>query len=480
MQSQGRYAGIVGKSQRGFAGGADKPPMDASNTEFDILFVGGGGVAGLLKQMQVHEDCAHLKMGLVSRETVYTIPQVYFNALHEHKKLLNLESATLPGMIDAWSMINNNVVTKLSPEASKVTLDDGRELTYKALVMAPGFETSASLIPGLKEFDEGSQDNNVYVHQLDSKDRAYRNFYNGYYNRGGDLVTYSPAFPYKGEGTDFYALYYESFLRQDKFLDLQPAGAKIVYISPNKTVVPFPYANEVILDECHKRGVEVHLGWEMTSIQEDGAGVKTMTLRNVDTGATIEKDFSAATVNPTSRPWDWVREAGVTDAAGLVDVNRYTLQHKKYENIFAFGDCIAGDTTRTMSAIIKQAPVVKNNVLRFLHGQEANGVYDGFTQQILHLGTFQSTTFSHLHDFEPTTMNHWAPHYGLPARLYAKHAVRSQFKQGEAYLNHKKNHGAPYKSWPATYDELEHNEYLQKNAIPLEEVRFQGGEVKTA
>jgi len=132
-----------------------------------------------------------------------------------------------------------------------------------------------------------------------------------------------------------------------------------------------------------------------------------------------------------------------------------------------------------MSAVIKQAPVVKNNVLRWIHGKEPNGVYDGFSQQILHLGTFQSTSFSHLHDFEPTTANHFAVHYGPLSRLYAKHAARTQHKQGDTYLNYKKNHGAPYKHFPQTYDELEHSEYLQKHNVPLEEVRFQGGKVTT-
>jgi len=105
-----------------------------------------------------------------------------------------------------------------------------------------------------------------------------------------------------------------------------------------------------------------------------------MTLRNVDTGVEVEKSYTGATVNPTSKPHQWLVDSGVTDSTGMVDVNKYTLQHQRFENIFAFGDCIAGDTTRTMSAVISQAPVVKNNVLRFMHGKEPNGLWDGFSQ----------------------------------------------------------------------------------------------------
>ena len=307
-------------------------------------------------------------MGIISKDSSYVIPQAYFNVTHEHKKALNLESAQIVNMVDAWSSINVTTVKTLSPSTNSLTLENGKELTYKALVLAPGFDTDPDMVPGLKALDEGSEDNNTFVHCINSTGRVTRNFYNGYFAKGGDMINYSPAFPYKGEGTDFYSLYYESFMRQDKLLDIVPQGSKVCYISPNKTIMPFAYANEVCLDECHKRGIEVHLGWELVSVNEDACGNKSMTLRNVDTGETAEKGYSGATINPPSKPHQWLVDAGVTDSQGMVDVNKYTLQHSKYENIFAFGDCIAGDLTRTMTAVLGQAPVVKNNVLRYIKG----------------------------------------------------------------------------------------------------------------
>ena len=445
------------------------------------IFAGGGSVGGLLKQTQLHADAQNLKMGVICNDQIFVIPQAYFSVINEHKKPLNLESSSMAQLVDPWSTINQSSVTKLNPRDSKVTLADGKELSYKALVLAPGLDSKVENVEGLKEMDEGPESNNTFVHNLDSKDRVVRNFYNGFDAKGKDLICYSPAYPYKGEGTDFYALYYESYLRQDKMLGLAPEGSRVQYITPNKTIVPFPYANEVILDECHKRGLEVHLGWEMLSVQADDHGNKTMTLRNVDTGEVVEKDYTGATINPTSKPHQWLVEAGVTDSTGMVDVNKYTLQHTRFENIFAFGDCIAGDLTRTMSAVISQCPVVKNNVLRFIHDKEPNGVWDGFSQQILHLGTRQCTTFSHLHDFEPTTGNHWAPHHGYMSSLYQRIANRQQLVDGKYYLDYKKNHGAgnPLGWWPISYDELEHNEILQAKQVHPDEVRFQGGKVAT-
>lgn len=42
---------------------------------------------------------------------------------------------------------------------------------------------------------------------------------------------------------------------------------------------------------------------------------------------------------------------GLTNAAGFVDVNQSTLQHVKYPNVFAIGDCSSTPNSKTMAAI---------------------------------------------------------------------------------------------------------------------------------
>lgn len=80
-------------------------------------------------------------------------------------------------------------------------------------------------------------------------------------------------------------------------------GARIQYWTPNKEIFAFPYANEVALDECYKRGVEVMFGWEMLKVHETDAGEKIATFRNVDTGDLLEKPFTGANINPPSGPY---------------------------------------------------------------------------------------------------------------------------------------------------------------------------------
>lgn len=52
---------------------------------------------------------------------------------------------------------------------------------------------------------------------------------------------------------------------------------------------------------------------------------------------------------PMSTP-DVVRDSPLVDAAGFVDVDKNTLQHKKYSNIFGIGDCTNAPTSKTAAA----------------------------------------------------------------------------------------------------------------------------------
>jgi hypothetical protein len=81
------------------------------------------------------------------------------------------------------------------------------------LVVAAGLKHKAESIEGLTDFEKDRGENKVWVHAVDNKERVDRNFYHGWCHTNGDMICYMPKFPYKGEGTDFYALYYEHFLR---------------------------------------------------------------------------------------------------------------------------------------------------------------------------------------------------------------------------------------------------------------------------
>lgn len=191
----------------------------------------------------------------------------------------------------------------------------------------------------------------------------------------------------------------------------------------------------------------------------------------MDSGEIIEKDCFSAVINPPSKPHNELLTSKIANSQGVVDVNPYTLQHKNFENIFAFGDCIGVETTRTQSAVIAQSPVIQHNLKQFMEGKELNALYDGYTFMPFLLGHSYATSFQHLYNYEPHAMNHLIPHYGLFARWYFGRMMKSQMQMGEKFTSFKKTHGPPHYSWNPRYVPLEHNEYLKSREIPLSAVR---------
>lgn len=141
----------------------------------------------------------------------------YFGVCHGHIDGQKLESSAVSSQVDPWSRTDVNAkVVEYKPNENKVVLSNGREYSYKALVLAPGFHHSMDGIEGLEELVGLPEEENCFAHIFDSKYRCSTNYYHGWNHRNGDMLCYSPKAPYKGEGVDFWALYYESFLRQDQ------------------------------------------------------------------------------------------------------------------------------------------------------------------------------------------------------------------------------------------------------------------------
>ena len=135
-----RMAALTTQHQRYFAGGGPpkKPSMPASNTDFDVVFVGGMNATALVKFIQT--DDVPYKMALVTERSRFVLPQSYFGVSHGHIAELKLESATVSAQVKPWSRMDTfTKVVEYMPEQNKLRLSNGREYTYKALVLATGF-----------------------------------------------------------------------------------------------------------------------------------------------------------------------------------------------------------------------------------------------------------------------------------------------------------------------------------------------------
>jgi hypothetical protein len=130
-----------------------------------------------------------------------------------------------------------------------------------------------------------------------------------------------------------------------------------------------------------------------------------------------------------------------------------------------------------------QAPVVKNNIAKFMAGETLNAVYDGYSYQTLVLAHSQMIGFSHYWDFEPTATNHAIPSHGMFSRLYHWNYLSGNAKAQKKFMSVDKNHGPPHYRYNKEWDPIESNEYLQRRAVDVEalnNIHKSGKDVSTA
>ena len=75
---------------------------------------------------------------------------------------------------------------------------------------------------------------------------------------------------------------------------------------------------------------------------------------------------------------DFIKQSPLVDAAGFVDIHKHSMQHVKYPDIFALGDCANAPTARTGAAIRKQAPVLVENLLNLMANKELKASYNSY------------------------------------------------------------------------------------------------------
>ena len=169
--------------------------------------------------MQANDHILHSmpKMAIITEENVWVQPQAYFPVTNSAVPPRAIESGSLSAQVQNWSKMEVGAkVTHIDADHDKVKLSNGKTFSYKALVLAPGFEHSTKFIKGLDQFEKTNEKEGIFCHLLDKKTRCDRNFYHGWHNTDGDLLCYAPKLPYKGEGSTFYALYYENMMITDK------------------------------------------------------------------------------------------------------------------------------------------------------------------------------------------------------------------------------------------------------------------------
>lgn len=259
---------------------------------------------------------------------------------------------------------------QIDPDAQTVSTASGTTVHYDHLVVCPGIQLDWTAIPGMAESLDTPTVSSNYRYDLAPKTwDLIRKM------RSGTAIFTMPAGPIKCAGAPQKIVYLAAdYWRQQGVLD----AIRVILVIPT----PGMFGVKVFADELErvvaKYGIEVRKNSEVTTVNPD---TRTVTITDNAAETTQEVGYDMLHVVPRQSAPDWIKASPLADPdnpGGYVQIDKNTMRHTRFDNVFALGDAGSSPNSKTGAAIRKQAPVVAANLQASLAGKPLTASYGGY------------------------------------------------------------------------------------------------------
>ncbi len=340
----------------------------AGDKTYDVVII-GGGAAGIATAASLLKRNTSLAIAVIDpAEYHYYQPgwTLVGAGVFTPEQTRHTEAEVMPDKVD-WIRV---AATGFAPDENSVQLADGRSITYRVLVAAPGLRLAWDAIPGLSDAlgKNGVTSNYRYDLAPYTRDLIKQ-------LKGGRALFSQPPMPIKCAGAPQKAMYLscdiwrEAGVLGDIEVEFHNAGAVLFGVA---TYVP------ALMEYIGKYGIDLQLESKLVAV--DGPNRTATFERKGTDGAVerIERTFDMLHAVPPQVAPEFVAHSPLAAESGFIDVDPATLRHVRYPNVFALGDAANTSNAKTAAAARKQAPVVAVNVLAALEGKEPVADYDGY------------------------------------------------------------------------------------------------------
>lgn len=266
--------------------------------------------------------------------------------------------------------IKNKVAT-FQPEQNTVTLGNGDLLSYDYLIIAPGIQLNWGEVKGLQEtLGKNNVCSNYSFQTAPYTFECMKNF------KGGKAIFHNPHTPVKCGGAPHKIMYMAAdYWRKHNMLN----KADIHYWSGAAKLFAVAKYENTLLEVCKRADIKLHFMEKLVEIDGPNKRAKFIGIGEGNKDVENWVDFDMIHVTPPQSAPDFIKQSPLASAAGWVEVDKNTLQHVRYSNIFGIGDASSLPTSKTGAAIRKQAPVLVANLLAAMSGQALDAQYTGYT-----------------------------------------------------------------------------------------------------
>ncbi len=365
------------------------------NVSGKIVIVGGGSGA-IMALSRLHRAIQDPNITIIAPNEIhmYQPGQIFVAAgIMEHDDLLFSNKNYIPDDVE-WI---KDEVMKFDSKNNSVTTRSGQEIKYDYMVVATGVVNRFDKIEGLTEEDIGTNGiTSVYLSDLEHGTARgatatwewNKKVKNAAKTKRPKVLYTQPDTPLKCGGVPQKVLYltadhlkeaslgadYYFYTGLKELFHLPKVDKELKKVQKSYDKIETKYSHFLrSIDVKTKEATFIH-AYSKEVIDED-FGDKIMQSFNDE--IVVKYDFIH--VVPPMLPPTAVTESDLSDQQGWLDVDRHTLQHKKYKNIFGIGDVCNIPMGKTGGSARHHGPILTDNLLSVMQNKEPKEKFDGYT-----------------------------------------------------------------------------------------------------
>ncbi len=265
---------------------------------------------------------------------------------------------------------------EIDAAGNAVVTSTGKRLAYDFLIVATGLDLDYAAIEGMDTKLIGKDGiGSVYA----GPDAALQTWQamSRFADTGGVGLFGRPATEMKCAGAPLkYAFITDDYLSRRG----HRGKAELHYMAHNKVLFSVPIVAEKVRMLFHDRGIKVATEHVLTGIEP---GRRLARYRTPTGTAEVKYDFIA--VVPPMRAPAVVRNSALSwkegpfAADGWAEVDKATLRHRRFANVFAVGDVAGVPKGKTAASVKWQVPVAVDHLVATIGGRTSTAAYNGYT-----------------------------------------------------------------------------------------------------
>lgn len=339
------------------------------------IVIAGAGAAGLTAASQLAQRLEGAQITLVDARKAHFYQPGFTLVAGGIKPASYVVSSTRDYVPSGVELIEE-AVAEIDPEGRKVVTATGKPVPYDYLIVATGLRLDYAAIEGMDVEQIGNNGLGSIYHSPEKAAATWQAM-SKFADSGGVGVFLRPGTEMKCAGAP---LKY-TFLTDDHLRRRGNRGkAEIIYNANNKVLFSVPIVHEKVRMLFEER--DIRMNYERTLAAID-LGKRIATFKTAEGPVELQYDF--INVIPPMRAADVVRNSplpwqeGNWAADGWIEVDKHTLRHKRFDNVFAVGDVAGVPKGKTAASVKWQVPVAVDHLVAQIEGRESQAHYGGYT-----------------------------------------------------------------------------------------------------